>query len=112
MAKSAKKAAGSPVAYAIYAICGGKSVLIEVKRIPDEDATEEWKSDDGGYGDYWSGNEALYLQTSDVVRDARRYRWLRECPRGSEQAYVCLSYEREEMDEACDEGLKDSLVVA
>ena len=49
-----------PLAYAIYAISNGKHTLRDVKRIPQDDTNEDWKSDDDGLGEFWSGNEGLF----------------------------------------------------
>lgn len=110
MKSSDSTVAEKPIAYAVYAIVGGKTRVADIKLIPSSDTTEEWRSDDGGYGDYWSGNEPVFsfksVQVSEQDKiDAQRYRWLRDCPRGSAQAHVCLAYSHDEMDQAIDAAL-------
>lgn len=49
-----------PVAYAVYAILGGKSVIASAVVISPKNAAGDWRSHSGCHGDYWSGNEPLY----------------------------------------------------
>lgn len=88
--------ASKPVAYAIYVIGGGKIHLHDVKKITDD----EWKCDDGGLGDYWSGNEPLYASPRSGQMSAaiapleqlpRRLDWLLGCgqTRPDEPLYGC-----------------------
>lgn len=117
MKDSESAAPEPPIAYAIYAIVGGKPRVADIKLIPSSDTAGEWRSDDGGYGDYWSGNEPVFslksVEVSEQDRiDARRYRWLRDCPRGSAQAHVCLAYSHDEMDKAIDVALDKQYTVA
>ena len=53
---------------------------------------------------------AVRGQVSDAAdadkRDAARYRWLRQCATGTDQAYVCLTTDFESMDEACDAAIQ------
>ena len=44
----------APIAYAVYGIGDGKHYLHSVNMIE-----EDWKGEDHGLGDYWSGNEGL-----------------------------------------------------
>lgn len=53
-----------PIAYAIYGIGGGKHYLKDVKPIQADDVTEEWRGDDDFLGDYWAGNEPLFLAST------------------------------------------------
>lgn len=53
-----------PIAYAIYGIGCGKHYLKDVKPIPADDVTEEWRGDDDFLGDYWAGNEPLFLAST------------------------------------------------
>ena len=55
-----------PVAYAVYAILGGKSAIASAEVITAKNADGEWRSDSGLHGDYWSGNEPLYTKESLV----------------------------------------------
>jgi hypothetical protein len=49
-----------PVAYAIFGIdARGVRYLRDVKKILADDTEGEWKTDDDGLGEYWSGNQAL-----------------------------------------------------
>ena len=44
----------------------------------------------------------------EAKQDQARYQWIRQCSVGTPQAYVVLTTEFEEMDEAIDEAIKES----
>ncbi|MBD8627692.1 hypothetical protein IFT64_12170 [Oxalobacteraceae sp. CFBP 8753] len=58
-----------PSAYAIHGIVNGKHRLHDVRQIEPGDG-DNWKIDDGGLGDYWSGNEPLFAPSAPGTPEA------------------------------------------
>lgn len=80
--------AAEPVAYAIYGINRyGKRTIASVKFIIDE-----WKFDDDGLSNYWSGNEPLYAAppATPAQSGAHREATLRKAAATAER--VCREY--------------------